>query len=96
MKIILALIVAVLVGCSSEKIYKRKEENGKVHYLKIKLNERKLSVISYFHDDKNAPYFYEVNECIVFDKSNWQCGNIHMVNDELFTTDIAKTKYVYK
>jgi len=90
------LIILSAIGCSGERIYKRKEENGRYHYMKIKLNERKLSVISYYQDDKLIPQFSEINDCIVFDKSNWQCGNIHLVNDELFAIDLAKTKYVYK
>lgn len=96
MKNVIALIIVALVGCSGEKIYSRKEENGGVHYLKIKLNERKLSVMSYFQDDKIPHRFYEVNDCIVFDKSNWKCGDLHLVNDELSAIDFAKTKYVYK
>ena len=95
MKIILALIILVLVGCSGEKTYKRKDENGNVRHLKIKLNERKLSVISAYEGDKNPPVFFEVNDCIVFDKSNWKCENIHLVNDELFVVELGQ-KYVYK
>ena len=92
---ILALIVLALVGCSSERTYQRNDGNGNVRQLKIKLHERKLSVISSYVGDKNPPVFFEVNDCIVFDKSNWKCENIHLVNDELFVMELGE-KYVYK
>jgi hypothetical protein len=95
MKNILAIIIVALVGCSGEKIYKRKEESGNTRQLKIKMTDRKLSVISFYESDKNPPVFFEVNDCIVFDKSNWKCANIHLVNDELFTMELGE-KYVYK
>ncbi len=94
MKTIFSLIVLLLMGCSNEKTYKRVDESG-VRHLKIKLNEKKLSVISFYENDKNPPIFFEVNDCIVFDKSNWKCGTIHLVNDELFVVELG-TKYLYK
>jgi hypothetical protein len=92
---ILALIVLVLVGCSGEKIYTRKDESGNTRQLKLKIVDKKLSAISSYVNDKNPPVFFEFNDCIVFDKRNWKCGNIHLVNDELFIMELGE-KYVYK
>jgi hypothetical protein len=95
MKNIIALIIVALVGCSGEKIYKRKDETGNTRQLRIKITDRKLSAISSYENDKNPPIFFEINDCIVVDKSNWKCGNIHLVNDELFSIEFGE-KYVYK
>lgn len=95
MQKILALIVVGLVGCSGEQTYTRKDESGNTRQLKIKMVDKKLSAISSYVNDKNPPVFFEVNDCIVFDKSNWKCANIHLVNDELFIIELG-VKYVYK
>jgi hypothetical protein len=95
MKNIIALIIVALVGCGGEKIYKRKDESGNTRQLRIKITDRKLSAISSYENDKNPPVFFEINDCIVVDKSNWKCGNIHLVNDELFSIEFGE-KYVYK
>jgi hypothetical protein len=52
MKNIIALIVVALVGCSGEKIYKRKDETGNTRQLRIKITDRKLSAISSYENDK--------------------------------------------
>jgi hypothetical protein len=95
MKNLIALIILALVGCGGEKIYKRKDDYGNTRLLKVKITDRKLSAISSYENDKTQPIFFEINDCIVFDKSNWKCGNIHLVNDELFIIELG-VKYVYK
>ncbi len=95
LKIIFSIFILFLVGCSGEKTYKRIDESGNERHLKIKLSEGKLSVLSSYVGDKNPPFFFEESNCIVIDKSNWKCGNIHFVNDELFVMELGK-KYPYK